>query len=146
MEDGWLQQDGEPSHFVPLVYVKLKEHFLGCWIGCVSLKSPVPLSWLPYSPHLTTRNNTSWGNIKEQVGVHHYGSDDSSRLSNLLLPFQYEYFRACHKRHGSASGYVQNTITHKQMYLMYSTCHQMVREVKENRSVVTSSPLHLSSS
>jgi len=89
MEDGWLQQDGEPTHFDPLVHVNLKEYFLGCWIGCGSPKCPVPLSWLSHSPHLTTPNNTSWGNIKEQVVVNHYGNEEITRLWNRLLPFQY---------------------------------------------------------
>ena len=128
------------------MHVNLKEHFLGCWIGCGSPQSPVPLSWLPYSPHLTTPNNTSCGNIKEQVVVHHYGNDEISRPWNRLLPFQYEYFRACHKSHDSALEYVWNITIHKQMYLMYSNCHQTVSEVKGNSSIVTSSPLHLLSS
>jgi hypothetical protein len=54
----------------------LNEHYLGCWIGCGSPASPVPLSWPPYSPDLTTLNNSLWGIIKGQVAAHLYHNNN----------------------------------------------------------------------
>jgi hypothetical protein len=113
-----------PQLFVLTVHDIFKEHFVDRWIGCGSPKSPVPLSWPPHSPHRTTPNNTSWGNINEQVALHYYVNNE---LWNRLLPFHCEYFGACHTEHGSASGYVRNMAAHTQIHLMYSNCHQSVK-------------------
>jgi hypothetical protein len=44
MEEVWLQHNGAPVDFALTVHNILNEHYLGCWIGCGSPASPVPLS------------------------------------------------------------------------------------------------------
>jgi hypothetical protein len=64
----WLQHNGVPAHFSLIVHGILNKPYLGCWIVDHGLPaSPVPLSWPPCSPYLTTLDNSLRGFIEGQV-------------------------------------------------------------------------------